>query len=180
MTSRTPDSSIAETRGLQRVEGQFEIPKDLPFRSAASPCEESAVAVPGSKADSSPINLASDLQGVGLFLSKLHYYPAAKQSALRQAGFLERSHGDRFQLNFNSPKPLRDQVVDPGADGTEHEPHRPIEKRCEDSQDQQNRSTDGADRGVSAAGLLCRHTGQPGNQGKRNEEQTHTPVQDSH
>jgi hypothetical protein len=60
MTSRTLDFSIAATRGLQRVEVQFEIPKDLSFRSAALPREESPVAVAGSKADSSPINLASE------------------------------------------------------------------------------------------------------------------------
>jgi hypothetical protein len=60
MTSPTLDFSIAATRGLQRVEVQFEIPKDLSFRSAALPREESAVAVPDSKADSSPIKLASE------------------------------------------------------------------------------------------------------------------------
>jgi hypothetical protein len=39
---------------------QFETPKELSFRSAAFPREESAVFAAGSKADSSPVKPASE------------------------------------------------------------------------------------------------------------------------
>ena len=70
---------------------------------------------------------------------------AAKQSAASRSAFLERGHGDGFQLNLYPPESLRDQIVDPGTDGTEHEPHSAVEKGREDAEYQQNRSTDGAD-----------------------------------
>ncbi len=57
----------------------------------------------------------------------------ARQSAVRRPDFLERSPGDGFQLNLNPTQSRRDQVVDPGADGAEHETHRAIEKRRKDS-----------------------------------------------
>src|SRR5579872_6638289 len=83
----------------------------------------------------------------------------ATASAVRRRDFLERGHRGGFQLNLDSTQSRSDQVVDPSPYGAEHKAHCTVKNGRQDPKDKHGRAADGT------VSLLCRHAGQPGDQG---------------